>query len=179
MRGCGKRSSAESHGAESCATRRKTGILYWEDAFIGPVRNSEARTTHFIAIKQDITAHKQMEEHLLHAQRMESIGTLAGGIAHDLNNVLAPVLISVELLKERTDDELSRQLLTTAETAVLRGKEIIRQVLSFARGMDGEKIPVQPRHVLKEIENILRETFPKSIRIVSEIPPSSPLFPPT
>lgn len=150
--------------------KKKDGELYWEDAFIGPVRNSEGRTTHFIAIKQDITAHKKMEEHLLHAQRMESIGTLAGGIAHDLNNVLAPVLISVELLKERTGDELSRQLLTTAETAVHRGKEIIRQVLSFARGMDGERIPVQPRHVLKEIENILRETFPRSIRIVSEIP---------
>ena len=159
--------------------KKKDGELYWEDAFIGPVRDGEGRTTHFIAIKQDITANKQMEEHLLHAQRIASIGTLAGGIAHDLNNVLAPVLISVELLKERTDDELSRQLLTTAETAVLRGKEIIRQVLSFARGIDGEKIPVQPRHVLKEIENILWETFPKSIRIVSEIPAELPIVPPT
>lgn len=151
--------------------KKKNGELYWEDAFISPLRDQAGNISHFIGIKQDITVTREMEQHMLHGQRMEAIGTLAGGIAHDLNNVLAPVLVTVELLKDRWDDPLARQLLQTAESAVNRGREIIRQVLSFARGMEGERIPIQPKHVLKEIDNILRETFPRSIQIENEVQP--------
>ena len=151
--------------------KKKNGELYWEDAFISPLRDQMGNISHFMGIKQDITRTKEMEQHMLHSQRMESIGTLAGGIAHDLNNVLAPILITVELLKERSNDPLARELLKTAESAVHRGREIIRQVLSFARGIEGEKIVIQPKHILKEIDNILRETFPRSIHIENDVQP--------
>ena len=79
---------------------------------------------------------------MLRAQRMESIGTLAGGIAHDLNNMLAPVLMSIELLKETESADERDQILATVEASTRRGAEMVRQVLSFARGVEGDRAPV-------------------------------------
>jgi PAS domain S-box-containing protein len=117
----------------------------------------------------DLTEPKKLELQFLRAQRMESIGTLAGGIAH-LNNILTPIMISIYLLKEMSDDPKIIKILTTIETSAQRGANIVRQVLSFARGMEGEKIEVQPKHLLDDVENIIKNTFPKDIRLVTNIP---------
>ena len=101
---------------------------------------------------------------------MESIGTLAGGIAHDLNNILAPILMSIQLLKLTASDEEALAILNTIESNAKRGGDVVRQVLSFARGVEGERIEVQPKYLLKEIENIIKETFPKNIKLAFLIP---------
>jgi CheY-like chemotaxis protein len=101
---------------------------------------------------------------------MESIGTLAGGIAHDLNNSLAPIVMAIELLKMKFTDKGSQDLLATLGSSAQRSAEMVRQVLSFARGVEGRKMEVQVKHVLKDIEKIANDTFPKNIQVRSIIP---------
>ena len=118
-----------------------------------------------LVINTDITDKKKIEAQLLRAQRMESIGTLAGGIAHDINNLLSPIMMSIRLLQLRSADEDSRRVLTTLQASVERGAGLVKQVLSFARGVQGERIPLQPRHLIREIVKILKDTLPKSIEV--------------
>ena len=118
----------------------------------------------------DLSERKKLEHQFLRAQRMESIGMLAGGIAHDLNNILAPIMLSIEMLKETTTDPKAKDILETIEVSANRGADIVRQVLSFARGVEGEKIEVQPKHLLNDLQSIIRETFPKDIRLSFAIP---------
>src|SRR6185503_3658022 len=95
----------------------------------------------------------------------ESIGTLAGGIAHDLNNVLAPIMMSVEMLKEKFKDPSSQRMLGILETSAKRGAGMVKQVLTFARGVDGERVLLQPKHIIKDIAKIIHDTFPKTIQL--------------
>jgi len=125
----------------------------------------------------DVTEKTKLEAQFLRAQRLESIGTLAGGIAHDLNNVLAPIVLSVRTLKHRMSerfpsgrDEQVERILETIESSSRRGAEMIRQVLMFGRGVKGERVVIQLRHVVREIVNIADETFPKSIHIEQSLP---------
>lgn len=120
---------------------------------------------------QDVTERKQLERQLLRSQRMESLGTLASGIAHDLNNVLTPILMSVQLLAMKHQDEQSQQWLKLVERNTKRGADLIRQVMSFVRGIEGTYTLVQPEQLLREIKQIIEETFPKSITISSYIVP--------
>lgn len=124
-----------------------------------------------LAINTDITDRKKLEQQFLRAQRMESIGTLAGGIAHDLNNVLAPIVMSIDLLQMRFDDPASLETLETIAASARRGADMVNQVLSFARGVEGERIPIQARHLLKDIEKFVLETFPKNIQCQFKISP--------
>jgi CheY-like chemotaxis protein len=101
---------------------------------------------------------------------MESIGTLAGGIAHDLNNVLSPILMAIDMLQLKATDEASKKWFDVLRTNAERGGNMVRQVLSFARGVEGERVALQPKHLIKEIVKILRETLPKSIEISFQIP---------
>ncbi len=110
-----------------------------------------------------------MEAQFLRAQRMESIGTLAGGIAHDLNNVLSPILMAIDMLQLKTTDETSKKWFDVLRANAERGGNMVRQVLSFARGVEGERVALQPKHLIKEIVKILRETLPKSIQINFQI----------
>ncbi len=121
-------------------------------------------------IVKDITGKKNLEAQLLRAQRMESIGTLAGGIAHDLNNVLTPMMLSLHMLKEKYKDEQSQKLLTVLEKNSQRGANLIKQVLSFARGVEGEHKPLQIIHLISEIEKVAKETFPRNIEIRTDVP---------
>lgn len=125
----------------------------------------------FTVIIRDISEKKRLESQFLRAQRMESIGTLAGGIAHDLNNVLSPILTAVELLQMRFSDESSQRLLNILHTNAIRGSEMIKQVLSFARGVEGEYTQLQPTQLIKEIVKILVDTLPKNIEITFSIQP--------
>ncbi len=118
----------------------------------------------------DLTERKKLERQFLRAQRMESIGTLAGGIAHDLNNILAPIMMAIEMLRNLTVDPKGVHLLATIEVSAKRGVDIVRQVLNFARGVDGERREVQVKHLLHELENIIKETFPRNVRLEFLVP---------
>jgi PAS domain S-box-containing protein len=144
--------------------KKKNGELYWESASISPIKDASGKITHYLAVKEDITEKKSLEAQLLRSQRIESIGTLAGGIAHDLNNVLAPILLSVEYFRKLINDETGIRTLDILEASAKRGTDIIKQVLTFARGVEGEKGIVQLKHLISEMENIIKETFPRSIQ---------------
>jgi len=123
-----------------------------------------------LVVNTDITEKKKLEAQLLRAQRLESIGTLASGLAHDLNNVLAPILMTVSFLKEGVKDETMSGMIQTLETCARRGAHIVKQVLTFARGVEGIRVLLQPKHLLDEMERIARETFPRSLHIQTFIP---------
>jgi PAS domain S-box-containing protein len=125
------------------------------------VRNESGAPVSVFAINTDITEYRKLEQQFLRAQRIESIGTLAGGIAHDLNNILAPISMAIELLRMRVADSRSTELLDTISTSARRGADMVRQVLSFARGMEGRRVEIHPRQIISEIETILRDTFLK------------------
>ncbi|MEW6161680.1 MAG: PAS domain S-box protein, partial [Verrucomicrobiota bacterium] len=130
------------------------------------VRGADAVPREVLVINTDITERKKLEAQFLRSQRMQSIGTLAGGIAHDLNNVLTPITMAVQMLRVRPHDET---ILKTVEASARRGAELVKQVLTFARGHDGEKKILQLRHLIKEMERIMIETFPKSIDVNTRI----------
>jgi PAS domain S-box-containing protein len=113
----------------------------------------------------DLTEAKKLEQRYFRAQRMESIGTLAGGIAHDLNNILAPIMMSIGILERTATDPQARRMLETIASSAQRGADIVRQVLSFARGVEGRRVEVAPRALLVEFEQIIKSTFPKDIRL--------------
>jgi nitrogen-specific signal transduction histidine kinase/ActR/RegA family two-component response regulator len=125
-----------------------------------------------LIINTDITEQKKIEKQFLRAQRLESIGTLASGVAHDLNNILAPILMGAAVLR-RTDlpanDEV---ILSTIETCAQRGADIVKQVLTFARGAEGERRPLQTASLLKDVAIIATETFLKKITVRTSFPES-------
>jgi PAS domain S-box-containing protein len=120
-------------------------------------------------ILHDRTERLLLEEQFRQAQRLESLGMLAAGIAHDLNNVLAPILMGAPLLRETTASEWDRSLLTDIEKSALRGTALVRQILGFAQGIGGEPQTVQVAYLLAEIVDVLRRTLPKSIEIETRI----------
>lgn len=133
------------------------------------VQDQQKKPKSILVVNTDITEKKQLESQFLRTQRMESLGTLAGGIAHDLNNVLAPILMAVQLLQLKLLDEQSQEWLEILETNVKRGANLVKQVLSFARGYEGDRATLQIRHIIAEIKQIAKETFPKSIEIYTDI----------
>lgn len=135
------------------------------------VNDSKGSPRSVLCINTDITEKKKLEQQFLRAQRMESIGTLAGGIAHDLNNVLAPIMMAIDLLKMTVADKNSQDILSTISQSAQRGAEMVNQVLSFARGMEGRRLNVNPQDLIRDIEKIARDTFPKNIQIISECEP--------
>ncbi|GEM_PF-6927340 len=134
------------------------------------VRDINGSPKSVLMVNTDITEKKVLEKQFLRAQRVESIGTLAGGIAHDLNNVLAPILMSVEVFRSKFTDEASQRMLGSLERSARRGAEMVKQVLTFARGVEGERMTLQPKHLIKEMQSIVTETFPKNIEIHTRVP---------
>lgn len=145
--------------------RRKDGSMFWEAASISPVRGPSGEITHLIAVKEDVTEKRLTESKLLRAQRLESIGSLASGIAHDLNNVLAPIVLCTPMLRNDLPREEREEWIATIETSVGRAVGVVRQLLGFARGREGPRIPTQVRHLIREIADMARETFPRGIEV--------------
>lgn len=135
------------------------------------VRNEKGQPDYILITNTDVTEQKLAEQQLLRAQRLESIGTLAGGIAHDLNNILSPIMMSVEMLKMNGTDEDSMRWLEMVRENTERGAELVKQVLTFARGMSGDRVTVQVKHIIKDLIRVLEETLPKSIHLKFEIEP--------
>jgi len=116
---------------------------------------------------------KQAEEQLFRAQRVESIGALANGIAHDLNNILAPILMGASMLRSKISDERDQRLLTTIEHSARRGSDLVQQILSFTRGTGDARTLIQIKHIIFEIARIMQETFPKEIEASRNVPRDS------
>ncbi len=129
------------------------------------VRDEQGAPQSILAISTDITEQKKLEEQFLRTQRLESIGTLASGVAHDLNNILLPIMMAAPILRHEEDPVEREKFLDIVTTSAYRGAEIIKQVLTFARGADGERILLQPIHLLDEVAKIAGKTFPKSINL--------------
>jgi PAS domain S-box-containing protein len=138
------------------------------------IRDEARQAKSILTVDTDITEKKQLETQFLRTQRMESLGTLASGIAHDLNNILTPILAVAQLLPLTIPnlDERNLSMLDMLETNVKRGADLVKQILSFARGTEGKRIPVQVKHLLLDIEQIVKGTFPKTIEIHKDIQPN-------
>lgn len=155
--------------------RRKNGEIYPERMTITPLLGPKGQITHYISIKQDLTEQKKLEKMFLRAQRMDSIGTLSSGVAHDLNNILAPIVMSADLLGTELPEGPHQDMARLISDSAQRGAGIIRQLLTFARGGEGEHREVQLRQILRETARVCRETFPRNIRIEEELDAELPL----
>ncbi|MBD2385841.1 hybrid sensor histidine kinase/response regulator [Cylindrospermum sp. FACHB-282] len=150
---------------------RKSGAEIIVESCWTLVRDERLLPKSILIVDTDITQKKQLEKQFLRAQRMESIGTLASGIAHDLNNVLSPILMSVHLLRNKLHEPQIHQVLSIVEGNAKRGANLVKQVLSFARGIEGDRTIVQIKHLILEMQQIVEQTFPKSITIHTKIQP--------
>lgn len=156
--------------------RKKSGQLYTEEMTITPLFDEHGAVTRYIAIKQDTTERRDLERRYLHAQRQESLGRLASGIAHDLNNVLTPVIMIPSMLRETIKDPALLNLLNMVETSAQRGRDLLRQLLLFGRGGDArrESLPLAP--IAQGMSAIVRETFPRNIRLETQLAANLPLI---
>jgi PAS domain S-box-containing protein len=134
------------------------------------VNDEEGRPRSILIVNTDVSEQKRMEAQVLRSQRMESIGTLAGGVAHDLNNVFSPILMSAEVLKSKLSDDQSLRILSMLESGAKRGADMVKQILAFSRGAEGERVLLQPRHLLNDVSRVVSDTFPKAIQFKSAIP---------
>lgn len=138
------------------------------------VRDGAGQGRSILSINTDVTERRHLEEQFYRAQRLESIGTLAGGIAHDLNNVLAPIMLGMGVLKDRLTDADSQEVLATISTSAKRGAEMVAQVLSFARGQEGKRVEISVDELIADVVRIARDTFPKNIEFVTTVGPQVP-----
>jgi PAS domain S-box-containing protein len=134
------------------------------------VRDGRGQPKSVLSINTDMTERKKLEAQFLRAQRMESVGRLAGGIAHDLNNILAPILMGTSLLREGLPLAEAGPLIDTIARSAQRGADVVKQLLTFARGTDGQKVALPPSRLIREMATIVQETFPKSIALRTEFP---------
>ena len=149
------------HSTHELLTRSgQRRLLQWNNSLMYSASGEVMGTA---SIAEDITDRVRLEKQLLRAQRLESIGTLAGGIAHDLNNILLPILMGVTLLKRFDPNETSMKAIDNIERSVRRGSELVKQVLLFARGSETSRESVQLADVVHEVEAIVASTFPKDI----------------
>ncbi len=145
------------------------GMIRFIESQGSVIRDAGGKVAQVVVVSRDVTERKQIEAQLFRAQRMENIGALAGGIAHDLNNVLGPILMVGDLLRDELASEESKKMLDTATASAQRGAEMVKQILSFARGVGGERGLLQVGHLVKEMDKLAKDTFPKSIRIQTKV----------
>ena len=141
--------------------------LEWQ---VAPIRNAAGTITHFVALQRDVTERMKLAEQSLRTQRLESIGMLAAGISHDLNNVLAPIGMAVSLLRNHLTAAGDLKLLDILEKSGERGAGLVRQILGFVHGIGGEPRLVQVKHLLTDVSEIITQTFPKSVVLSTHVP---------
>jgi PAS domain S-box-containing protein len=152
--------------------KKKNGELFWELASIAPVKDGE-KITNFVAVKEDITERREMEEQLRQSQKMQAVGQLTGGIAHDFNNLLAIVMGNLQLLQERVSgDAKAREYLDDALWSAKRGGELTHRLLAFARKQPLKPAVIDLNDVVRGMTELLRRTLGASIRIVESLAPN-------
>ncbi len=134
-----------------------------------PWRDANGKIIGLVGIGRDITDKKRLEAQSQHTQRMESIGQLASGVANDLNNILAPILASTALLRQKVQDKEGLELLDSLEATAKRGADVVKQVLWFGRKLEGKCDPVNPKQLLEDVISIISGTFSKSIKVETDI----------
>ncbi len=152
--------------------RTKSGTTVIVNSRWSLILDESGKAKSILSVDTDITEKKLLERQFLRAQRLESLGTLASGIAHDLNNILTPIVGVAQFLPMTlpTLDDRSQRLLTMLVESSKRGASLVKQILAFASGIDGDRTILQVRHILTEIVGISRQTFPKSIEIQLDLP---------
>lgn len=143
--------------------KKQSGRTFPAEVAVRPIEMEGKRS--FAASIRDNTQRELAEKISLRAQRMESIGALAGGVAHDLNNALAPIMMATSLLREQYPDD--QDLLDTIQVSAKQGADMVRQLLTFARGVEGERVIVHPDLLHREMEKIIKSAFPKNIQLRS------------
>jgi PAS domain S-box-containing protein len=149
--------------------KRDGSFIYIDDHGIVLTRK-DGSPYRMLGTMADITARKGLEKQFLRAQRMESVGTLAGGMAHDLNNVLAPVLMSLAVLGKKLPSEEDQKLIGDLKKVVQRGANLIKQVLAFSRGTEIDRSELQIGSIIDEVIKLTRETFSADIEISTDVP---------
>jgi PAS domain S-box-containing protein len=134
------------------------------------MRDEEGQPKSILTVNTDITEKKQLETQFLRTQRMDSLGTLASGIAHDLNNALTPIMMTAQLLECKLQDEQSQEWLSILETNVKRSADLVKQVLLFSRGVEGKRTTLWVGRLISEIAQIAKQTFSRAIEIRTDIP---------
>ncbi|MFQ3670280.1 MAG: ATP-binding protein [Verrucomicrobiia bacterium] len=150
----------------------KDGRLIWLSSSGGPLLDPQGNFIGYRGWDTDITHEKERELLRTRAQRLESLGILSGGIAHDLNNALGPILMSADLLRLDESDPEKKRLLRAILDSAQRAADMVRQVLLFARGSEGRKIPLNPRQLIADIASLIHDTFPKNIQLQVDIDPA-------
>jgi two-component system cell cycle sensor histidine kinase/response regulator CckA len=133
------------------------------------VRNEHGHPHQILSINSDITDKKELERQFLRAQRLESVGTLASGIAHDLNNVLAPIMMASDALEGEQTKKDALEMVSLIKTSADRGSKIVKQLLTFVRGGDGTRSLIDVGFLAKEVAGVAQKTFPKNIATSFEI----------
>jgi signal transduction histidine kinase/CheY-like chemotaxis protein len=134
------------------------------------VLDEQGRPKSILTINTDITDKKNIEQQFLRAQRLESVGTLASGLLHDLNNVLTPIILAVPFMRDKLTDESSQDILRTLESSAKRGEGVVRQLMSFVRGVKGDRIILQLKLIVWELLHFISETFPPNVKVVKHCP---------
>jgi len=139
---------------------------------IGKVVECDAagKPIRMVGTHTDITDRKELESQLLHSQRLEAVGTLAAGVAHDLNNILTPMLMAPAVLGEKLIDPRDRELMAQMASGAKRGAAIVRQLLTFSRDMAQSRVPVDPGLLIGEMKEFIRATFPPDVKLVAVVP---------
>ena len=135
------------------------------------VRNESGIATAAMVVVTDLTEAKRLETQFLRAQRLESLGSLASGVAHDLNNVLTPIVMSTGMLADAVQNDRDRALVQLLHDNAQRGADIVQQLLLYGRGSDAPRTLLKIGQVIRDMEQIMRETFPKSLAVQTVVAP--------
>ena len=150
-------------------SKRKNGETYPVELTFTPIVSDNGKIEHYVCIQQDISAKNELDFQIHRMQRLTGVATLAGGIAHNINNSLTPIIMSAELLKDEFTDPESRELLNTITKCAERSADLIRQVLAVTRGVEVKKEILSPAIIVKEVHGVINQTFPKEITIETSI----------
>jgi len=146
--------------------RRKNGELFWSSTAICPIINSAGDITNFLSVAEDTTDKRRMDEQLRHAQKLEAVGTLAGGVAHDFNNILTGILghcqIAIEKLEPESDIHFNLDQIMVASD---RAKELVQQLLAFSRRREANLKPVSLNAIVDEAVKLVHASIPSTIAI--------------
>lgn len=129
--------------------------------------NPDRRTV--VEVYCDLTEKREIERRLILNQRMENLAALAGGIAHDLNNILAPIGLSAEMLARSETDPQKAHLLSTIKRSMLRSRGIISQLHAFSHGIEEQRFPFSLNHIIREVRDLIQETFPRNLRLKTNL----------